>query len=671
MKVSNNRNDDKYEVFLGTVKNNFEKITKDNTPLFRTNSSDLFDVFLDNLPSQTRQHYTCNSCKHFVNRFGGLVTISDNGTVKSALWDISDVPEFFAKSVKALKDIVVNLTVSDVFKSSDRVLGFPVTGEWEHLSARLPVSMVYTSMLKTAGQSMAESKEDFKMLLNSVLKYSIETIDSAVILLNSEALYRSDKCLGVANWFKDLKTVYSKAKTNKAKANIIWLAVAKAPVGFCHISSSMIGTLLDDINDGLSADAISRRFAEKMSPSNYMRAQAAPTVGNIQQAEKIVQQLGIVDSLKRRYAKFDEIPNFMWLNKKVDKTITKDGSVFGNVIPKGKKETEVMEVPSTVMTWDKFQRTVLPTADSIEVKIDNPNRFMALVTASDLSAENILQWDNTFSWYYHGGVDGEIKRRVENAGGRYENNEIRCSLIWEGPTDLDIHCITPDGYHIYYASKTYGNGYLDVDANGGHVTSYEPVENIRWSNRAPVGNYKFYVHNYCERGNGSTPYKVELEINGRIYTYNGVASRTGYKEDIFSFNYITGVQPNIRNINSYPSTNSWNVENGFVKVNGITNSPNLWGDKPVEHSGNHIFFILDKCKDLSEGKGRGFFNEMLKSELREVRKTLEAYMANTPIEDSENASACGVGYSKDSEWNLLVNVVSNNSKRLIKIDRWD
>lgn len=62
---------------------------------------------------------------------------------------------------------------------------------------------------------------------------------------------------------------------------------------------------------------------------------------------------------------------------------------------------------------------------------------------------------------------------------------------------------------------------------------------------------------------------------------------------------------------------------------------------------------------------------MLKPEIREIRKTLEAYMADAPIEGIENASACGIGQSKDSQWNLVLRVKTDNSTRLIKIDRWD
>ena len=668
---------DDYPEFLTSIKNYFNSVIGAGIPLFTTNAENLFDTFLINLPDEVRQHYTCRACRQFVDRFGGLVSIDENGEIKSAMWNEKDVPKLFVKSIKAMKDIVLKAKANGIFFSDTKILGNPVTGEWSHMSAILPSTMIYRDRLKTVGQKMAEKKEDFRILIAGLLEYPVDAVEQAITLLESESLYRSEKCLGVAKWLYNLHINRSNTQNSKLRDNITWYAVATAPNGFCHIKSSMIGTLLDDIVAELSFESISRRFAEKMS--TYMRPQTAPSQGGILQAEKIVEKLGIANSLIRRYATFNEIPYFIWKDnqtiKNEVKAISKTG-VFGSVAPKGKNtntNTNKVDLPKTVMTWDKFQKTILPTAESIEVNIDNPNRLMALVTASDATSENILQWDNPFSWYYHGGIDGEIKRRVEASGGRYENNEIRCSLIWEGHTDLDLHCITPKGFHINYSDKqSRCGGWLDIDMNGGGHRDSSPVENIRWSNNAPSGNYRFYVHNYCQRGKGTVPFKVELEVNGKIYVYNGVAGDTGYQIDVFKFNYVRGQHPEINNSNSHSSSDSWNIPvNSFVRVKGITISPNLWGKEQVIHSGNHTFFLLENCKDLSEGKGRGFFVEMLKPELREIRKTLESYCANTPIEDSDNADACGVGFSKDSEWNLIVKVKNGNSTRMIKIDRWD
>ncbi|WP_102274815.1 hypothetical protein [Cytobacillus massiliigabonensis] len=663
---------DQYPKFLTMVKHHFNSKIKNGSKIFTTDAAGLYETYINNILIEAQQHYSCSACKGFIEKFGNLATISIDGKIASIIWDENAVPEFFKKSVKAMKELVEKANVNGIFISDTHTLGRPVTNEWHHLSVDLPNELINHSRLQTAGQARAEKLEEYRMLSNALQEYSIGTVEKALTLLQSESLYRSERILGVAKWLKELHDTLNTLSHSTQKANIKWLAVGSAPAGFTHVKSSIIGTLLDDIVSGMAIESVARRFEEKMNPSNYMRSQAAPTQGSIEQAEKVIEKLGIANSLQRRYANYEEIYSFLWENRTIQNSSEQKSGVFGHLIPREKTTARKMDLPSTVMTWEKFQRTILPSAENIEALIDNPSRLMALVTASDDTSENILQWDNPFSWYYHGGIDGEIKRRVERAGGRYENNEIRCSLIWEGYTDLDLHCITPRAQHIYYGEKQDKiGGWLDIDMNGGSHRDSSPVENIRWIQNAPEGHYRFYVHNYCERGNGYTPYKVELEVNGKVYIYNGVAGADGYQADVFVFNYVKGQHPTIIS-HSYSSDDSWSVSaNTFVKVNGITNSPNLWGENPVPQSGTHIFFLLDGVKDLSEGKGRGFFNETLKSELREIRRTLEAYTANTPIEEAEKATACGVGYSKDIEWNLTLKVTSNDTTRMIKIDRWD
>lgn len=666
-----------YPGFLQSIKDNFNTIVGSGVSLFTTNvQEDLFEVFLNNIDEDARGHYTCRECAKFVNRFGGLVTIKDKGKVVPVMWDDKNVPPYFANAVKELKKVVAKATITGVFLSSENKLGQPKTGKWHHMNVELPRDMIFKDVLKTADQKMAQRLEDFKDLSRSLDDYTVEVTNTALELLTSDALYRMDKVLGVAQWFKKVQEEIASIKVAKTKKNIIWKAVATAPVKFPQVRSSMIGTLLDDIKEGLDFASISSRFKSKMS--TYMIAQAAPSDGNVQQAEKLVKQLGIENSLIREYAKFDDIPEFIWKNKKHEAKATQkeSGGIFGNIVTKQKEQAQTsaqMSIPTSVMTWKKFEETILGTAEKIEICVDNhnTNRLMALVNAYDKESPNILQWDNAFSWYYHGGIDGEMKKRIENAGGRYSNNEIRCSLIWDGYTDLDLHCITPDGNHIYWQNKRdFRGGNLDIDANGIDGKTMTPVENMRWSQNAPEGSYRFYVKNFSQHGRGETPFKVELEINGKIYTKTGSLSD---KEsiDVFQFNYAKGQHPNIQS-EGVSSSQDWNIPlNTFAEVNGIVNSPNMWGDKKVTNAGHHIFFLVDGCKDLSEGKGRGFFVESLKPEFHEIRKTLQSYTATTPIYGVENASACGVGHSKDSEWNVLVRVKTNNTTRIIKIDRWD
>lgn len=670
------RESDRYYDLEKIIKENFKDISSKNVPLFLTNAEDLWDIYLENIEAEdARQHYTCNACKSFINKYGSLVTINEDGELESALWNI-DVPPFFRKSIKALNKAVSESRIKNIFISDVRKLGIRKTGEWTHISVELPKSKINTSRLLNAYQIMASKKEDYRTLSRALQEYSTDTITQAIYLLKTENLYRGNKYLEMAVWLSDLKLLLSGEYNSKQIENIKWLNVALAPNGFCHIKSSVFGTLLDDIEDNLDYSSIKRRFEERMNPYNYMRSQSAPTDNAVNEAEKIVERLGIADSLARRYAQIEEIPEFIWRNKSKNTTKDNNKGIFANIQTRNKttQKNNNLNLPTTVMTWEKFARTILPTADRIEAKVENTNRLMALVTATNKDSENIFKWDNRFSWYYHGGIDGEIKKRVEEAGGRYENNEIRCSLIWEGRTDLDLHCITPNGDHIYFSSKRGRcEGWLDLDMNGLDEPSDTPVENMRWTTNAPLGNYTFYVHNYNERVNGyrGTAFKVELEINGTVYNYYGNPLRHGEKTKVFEFNYSRDKTVDIAGNASNSSTNNWNVNIGdFIKVNGIAKSPDLWGDNESYGNG-HIFFLLDGCKDLSEGKGRGFFNEMLKPELRQIRKTLEAYTAATPIDYAEDATACGLGYNSENEWNLILKVISGNSERIIKIDRID
>ena len=291
----NSRPQDNYYEFERTVFDEFKKLVTNDSKLFLTDAKDLWDIYLNNLPEEGRYHYNCNACKYFIERFGNLALVNEDGKLVSALWNIT-VPEFFKKSVKELNNAVKKAKIKRLFIAEQCTLGIPKTDEWTHLNVRVPSSYVNKSRLYTANQVMAAKSEEFRMLSNALLEYKIETITQAINLLETEIVYRGDKCLGIAKWFKELKEFIDDCSNSKVKQNFIWLAVANAPEGFCHVKSSMIGTLLDDIQDGLNYTSIVRRFKEKMDPSNYMRSQVAPTENAIQEAEKVVEKLGIANS---------------------------------------------------------------------------------------------------------------------------------------------------------------------------------------------------------------------------------------------------------------------------------------------------------------------------------------------------------------------------------------
>lgn len=127
--------DNGYDELLKIVADKFNYITgnKDIT-LFRVSTKNLYDKFLSNLPEESRQHYNCNACRSFVNKYGTLVYIDDNYERRSAIWDYDKTPEFFKPAVKAMiKEVENKSYITSAYYTSYEVLGAPVTGEWKHI----------------------------------------------------------------------------------------------------------------------------------------------------------------------------------------------------------------------------------------------------------------------------------------------------------------------------------------------------------------------------------------------------------------------------------------------------------------------------------------------------------------------------------------------------------
>lgn len=528
------RENDGYGDLLAGIRQEFDKGTKGGSaPLFTTNAGDLYGLLLDGIPEEARQHYNCNACRHFVNRYGGLVKIDEKtGKQTPVMWP-EKAPAFFDEAVKKIRRKVSTATVNGVFITSERQLGTPVTGSWEHMAVKVPESMVYRNRLKDVFQEAAEKAEDYGLLACAIGKYRTETVETAVNLLRSETLYRSENVLGMAEWFLEvLHLVKEKRDTrNKATRNIIWYKAATAPAGFCHISSNVIGTLLDDIAAGYDFNTVSRKFAEKMNPLQYQRPQAAPSAGNVARAERVVEKLGIANSLKRRYARLDEIQT-VWRPMLTKKTGGVSAGVFARVATKEQQREAptAMSGPIVPITWEKFRRTVLGSARKIEFYVtENLENYTAILTAEDPAAPPIILWDteenrNPFSWYMYSG--------------------------------------------------------------------------------------------------GSTPSR-------------------------------------------------WNLTPGYVEVTGVTLQPNLW-QLGYEYKGASVIFVLKGAKDRDRrSTGLALFPEVLKSELHEVRSTIEAYSKSEKLGGADEASACGVRLQKGLNWNARFRVTTDIGTTIYKLDRWD
>lgn len=389
-----------YASLLSAVRDSFDGAA--GLPLFSTSAGEgLFGVFLAHIGDE-RQVHTCSTCRRFVEGFGGLVAVAEHGASDPVMWRQEMVPAFYKPAVKAMREAVSHSRITAPFLSNEKTWGQPTTGTWTHFSVANP--RIHKDRLLTPGQAMAAKREDFKTVASALADFTPEMLDAALRLLEAETLPMSERFIGPVKWLKELHERRSLAR-GVARDNILWRAIATAPDGYCHPRSSMVGSLLEDLGAGMSFEAVRAAFAAKVHPLRYQRPVAPPSIGNIKRAEEIVAKLGIAPALDRRFATLDECET-MW-TPSAPSDAPRNG-VFGHLRTKQNAPTVSVDMPRITVTWEKFTRMVLPTANAIDAMVPAGGRapLLALTTAVNADAPPILKWDsedhrNAVAWYIY------------------------------------------------------------------------------------------------------------------------------------------------------------------------------------------------------------------------------------------------------------------------------
>ena len=305
---------------------------------------------------------------------------------------------------------------------------------------------------------------------------------------------------------------------------------------------------------------------------------------------------------------------------------------------------------------------MLPTATYIEAYVENTHmsNFMTLTTSDN--PKSMFKWDNEKAWAYTNDVADSLKERAKEAKGKVDGF-IRITLGWINSDDLDLHVIenTMKGVNeIFFRQKTSSatGGQLDVDMNATSI-SKNPVENVFYPSKKGMldGSYKVVVHNFRKREQANQGYKVEIEVEGEIYTFS---SDTNPSTPVLAFEFtVLDGKVTVKG-NKTGSASKWGCKiNTFEKVNFVMKSPNYWG---TNQGNEHVFFILENAK--SDEETRGFFNEYLSQELMEQKKVFETLGSKTkiPIGDEQLS---GLGFTKGKSLTVQVKGTFN---RVLKIN---
>jgi len=134
-------------------------------------------------------------------------------------------------------------------------------------------------------------------------------------------------------------------------------------------------------------------------------------------------------------------------------------------------------------------------------------------------------------------ADEVLNPRLQREAAR--TGEITVSLLWNGPSDLDLHAkvnlASGNKEEIFYSRKQGTGGALDVDANArDSEVINEPVENIYWD-QPPAGKYSIDVHNFRMRGHqDKTNFRCQLKLPTDTLDYEGTL---GNKERVICFRF--------------------------------------------------------------------------------------------------------------------------------------
>jgi len=662
--------------FKQLIQAQYNKMTEYELFETKTTKDEVWDAYLGSFKPENnpilreRTEHDCQCCKQFLRATANVVALIDDKLV--SIWDI-EIDNHYQEVANALSNLVKSRPIRNVFRHYESNLGTDFNHEvdsegkvkqWNHFYYKLPDKYVMPKLDIATKLSDLRSNKD--VLKSGFKDITLDAIETVLELIEQNSLYRGqEKKLAVAS-FLACKLVYEMMDLEH-KDNYCWNASISLGT-LSKLKNTSMGTLLIDISKGTDLNIAVLKYRKKVDPENYQRSSAVSTKGMIDKAEKKVIELGLLDSLPRRYAVVDDITieNVIFANREAKKVM----NVFDELGKDVKVNTKLFDKVEEI-TIDSFISDILPKVHSIELMFENKheNSLMSLISPQNKEAKPLFKWDNNYCWNYNGDVADSMKERVKKAGGNIDG-VLRFSIQWNdgdnNPNDFDAHCIEPDSNVIYYSNKGRrhsSSGMLDVDITrpGTRVA----VENIVYTEirKMKNGDHLFLVHNFAYNG-GRTGFTAEIEFDGKIYHY------------VYDKNLVQGEKIQVATVNlndlkftikhhlesskSIQSKEIWGVNtNQFHKVSMIMNSPNYWDGNSVGNK--HWFFMLEDCK--KPGMARGFFNEYLRPELREDRKVFEVLGSKLRVQPSDNQLS-GLGFSSTLRNSVLCKVEGSFSRTL-------
>lgn len=665
-----------FKAFATSVRARFDEMSTNSLFSVAIDNDAIWAAYLAAFPAgsdpiyrENTEHF-CSCCRHFIRAIGNVVAIQ-NGAV-STIWDLNGLPYPYQDVADAMAAHVKSLPIRDVFLAMEPKYGVAensalINGtlfKFNHFAVSVPRQFV----TKDAVEKRGYARTTHAVFMRGLTELTPEAVATVSDLIASNAIYRGQEHERAVLEFQHVQSLFLSG--DAANRDLIAWTLIASPVA--RFRNTAIGTLVQDLSDGVEIERAVKSFETKVAPQNYKRTTALITKPMIDAAMKTIADLDLEQAMERRHAQFSDVSvnSVLFVDRAVKPQMK--GGKLENLLMEEVKPRPFDPKKSEEIGVAAFMADVLPKVTGLQVFVDNSmmGKFMSLTAPVYESSGRLLRWSNDFAWSYDGNVADSIKDRVKAAGGQVENVAMRVSLSWINFDDLDLHVIEPDGTHIYFSTKQSRNsgGTLDVDMNAGGGMTREPVENIRWTRKPPNGTYQVYVNNFAKRESVDVGFVVELESPHGMDTFRfdkavpgranqPVCAITVKNGVIFTIDVAPGI------VAGHASREQWGLKTlELAKVNSLVLSPNYWDDNAVGNK--HWFFILEGCKNPLPM--RGFYNEFLHPSLEKHRKVFEILGDKTkcPVVDAQMS---GVGFSSTRKDKVTVVATGQNLNKVYTI----
>ena len=667
-----------FSLFSNPITQRVTELLTPNSIVLRVNVSkeDLWNTYLNAYPEELnqifreRKHYDGQADRQFIVRMGALVVLNPETLELSNIWDINTTGYF--------QDVANTM---NAFIKSKVVEGFHIIAEpssgslpnvdnlntditWHHFFTNTPT--VIQSQTPTSDK--AELQATVKSYATIAEEFTVATLETVLDLCDN--IYRGTEFKSSVKYTLDFLKAYEEVGYNP----LFLYTLAKKPNGF---RNSVIGKLAQDLQEGKNLTSAVASYENMVAPTNYRRSTAIVTPQMISIAEKEISDKGVLHELYRQPANIRDVPVSELLYTFTPTTVS---DLFSSL----KQEASTKVIPNSVKSATEITYTDLldilkeNKVENLELLVDSSltNNAMTLFTGTTPfePTTNILKWNNPVSWMYKGGVSDSIQERVKTAGGTI-NADFRVSLAWNNSSDYDLSVHSPYGL-CNFSNRNKGQLKLDVDANGGHVTnSTDPVENI-YGNNVTDGTYKVIVDMFNLRSaeHRKEPFQLQVKVGDTLHNYYAdklISSKGGSRHvHVLELQIVNGQLVSVNNLipdqlkeSSTSSSVIHNLNtNHFYPVQGLTRSPNFWGE---DKTGNeHLFFLVEDMK--IEDELNTFLPEYLNSSLQPIRKALELISSKVKVKlDADIPQTTGFGFSTTMSKNVIVRVTLVNKQQRI------